>query len=360
MKRAHLERFPPICLICRTKGRLPPHLALRVRKEDGDEIIEGALVCPERMCQAEFPILEGTPFLVSNPREVVASQLDDLRSGGVADRAGWTDSVLLDSAGPGSALERHQHHLSSYGRCHWGDLDPDEPRPRDGGIADVLGIAARLMETPPAGNWLDVGCAVGRATFELAALTDGLVLGVDLNASMLRTARRIGSDGRVVHPLRRVGVVYDRRDFTVELVGRDRVDFWVCDAMALPFADGAVDGVTSLNVLDCVQWPLSHLIELGRVLRHGGTAAITTPYDWSASATAFEGWLGGHSQRAEHHGSSAREVRRLLAVGDPAEARTGLELVAEREMLPWRVYVHERAEMLYQVHLVIARGVPRG
>ena len=360
VKRGHLDRFRPICPICRAAGRPPPALALRVHRDRGDEVDEGALICPERMCQAEYPILDGIPFVVPNPREVIAGQIEDLRAASGAatgEGSAWADSVRLDSVGPGSPLERHHHHLSSYGRGHWGDLDPVEPRARDGGVAAVLATALELLPAPPTGAWLDVGCSVGRASFELAARTDDLVLGVDLNVSMLRLARRVAREGRGAHPLRRVGVVYDRRDFAVEPAGRDRVDFWVCDAIALPFADRAVDGVTSLNVLDCVQWPLSHLIELGRVLRSGGSAVLATPYDWSPAATPFEGWLGGHSQRAEHHGSSAREVRRLLAVGDPAEAGTRLELVAEREAVPWRVYVHERAEMQYQVHLVVARAV---
>lgn len=360
MKPSHLERFRPICPICRTAGRPASTPELRARREEHGEVVEGALVCPARMCQAEFPILDGIPFLVPNPREVIAGQIEDLRAGDLGNapsRSRWADSVLLDSVGPGSSLERQSHHLSSYSRGHWGDLDPELPRGKDGGVAEVLATATALMPSPPAGAWLDVGCSVGRASFELAARTDDLVLGVDLNVAMLRVARRVAREGRVAHPLRRAGVVYDRRDFAVDVAGRDRVDFWVCDAMALPFPDGTVDGATSLNVLDCVQWPLSHLIELGRVLRPDGTAVIATPFDWSTGATPFEGWLAGHSQRSAHGGSSSRELRRLLAPGDPAEAHTGLEIIAENPAVPWRVYVHERAEMHYTIDMVIARAV---
>jgi SAM-dependent methyltransferase len=167
---------------------------------------------------------------------------------------------------------------------------------------------------------------------------------------MLRVAERARREGRAVFPVRRVGVVYDRCEVAVPDLPRENVSFWCCDVDALPFSDGVFDGALSLNVLDCVPSPLQHLLEMGRVLKSAGCALMSSPYDWSPTATPIQQWLGGHSQRSAAHGSSAAELRRALSAVD-----TGLEIEAERDDVPWRVYVNERASMDYKVHMLRLR-----
>jgi hypothetical protein len=97
---------------------------------------------------------------------------------------------------------------------------------------------------------------------------------------------------------------------------------------------------------------VGHLVELGRVLGAGGSALVSAPYDWASNATPVGQWLGGHSQRGPAHGSSAAELRRLLS-----SVTTGLQVADERDRVPWRVYVNERASMDYAVHLLrLERG----
>ncbi|MCA9679873.1 MAG: methyltransferase domain-containing protein, partial [Myxococcales bacterium] len=288
MRRAHFAAFQPICLGCLAEGRGASLLEIgEVVRGDADEVIEGALVCPAVPCRREFPILDGIPFLVPDVREVVSKQIGEIR--GREDLSPFAESLLGDCLGPGSDLDRARHYLSCYASGHWSDLDPEAPAPA--ALTPVLDAAFGLVGTPR-GRWLDVGCSVGRGTFELAARTGALTLGVDLSFSMLRLARRIAREGRLRYPRRKLGLVYERREHAVTAPGAADVDFWMVDATALPFADAAVDGALSLNLLDCVSWPLSHLLELGRVLRDDGQAVIATPYDWSAGATAVEGWLG--------------------------------------------------------------------
>ncbi len=100
--------------------------------------------------------------------------------------------------------------------------------------------------------------------------------------------------------------------------------------------------------------PLGHLLELGRVIAPGAPALIATPFDWATTATAVESWIGGHTQRAPHGGSSVAELRRLLSPGNDAGLGSGLAITAERTDVPWHVFVHERATMVYQAHVVAA------
>jgi SAM-dependent methyltransferase len=349
----HFEALAPICPVCRVAGREASRLAIHRRiTGDGDRIDEGALVCGAAICQSEFPILDGIPFIAADVSRVITVQhaaLDRRR-----DLSDYSRSLIGDAVGPESVYERDRYQISSYGRSHYGDLDPERPLEPERALISIVGAALEATGAAGTGGvWLDLGCSTGRASFELAEATGGLVVGVDLNLAMLQVAAG-ALRGRVDHPLRRVGLVYDRRDFAVDFAAADRVDFWACDVMALPLADGQITGVLSLNVLDCVSSPLAHLRELGRVLRAGGLAAIASPFDWSTAVTPLEAWLGGHTGRAEHRGSSERELARLLAPADPANAQTRLVIDGEPLELEWEVYIHERASMRYRVHLVSA------
>jgi len=347
----HLERLQPVCPACRVAGRDAPSLALgTVARAEGDDVLEGVLVCPEPECRREHPIIDGIPVVVADLVSWAAHQLDAVQRRD--DLTAFTESMLGDAAGPGSALDRERTNLSGYGRGHWGDLDPDDPLEDAASLAGLLETALGMLEAPPRGVWLDAGCAVGRATLELARRTGELAVGVDLSFAMLRVAERVRREGRAVVPLRRVGVVYERREIAVPDVPTEHMSLWCADAAVLPFGDGAFDGALSLNVLDCVASPLGHLLELGRTLSGGAPALLSTPYDWAPTATPFEGWLGGHSQRADAGGSSAAELRRILSPVAPAGVDTGLVVASELDRVPWRVYSNERAGVEYAVHLL--------
>jgi len=349
VRLAHFHRFAPRCPVCARADRPDAALELHhVERRDGDDILEGALVCPSPACRFEYPILDGIPLLVPHLRDVLTSQLDAIRG---ADLSTYAESLLGDATGPGSEFDRVRYHLSTYGRSHW----PAEADGGPGSITALLDAALDLLPSPPTGAWIDVGCSLGRSTFALAARTGDLALGLDLNLAMLRVARGVLRDGRARYPLRRVGIVYERVDLAVDPPARERVDFWACDATCLPLPEASAAGALSLNLLDCVNYPLAHLVELGRVVRPGGDALLSTPYDWSPGATPVEAWIGGHSQRAPHGGSSASELRRILSADDAAGAHTGLAIEAERDDVPWHVHVHERATMQYRVHLARAR-----
>ena len=351
MRREHLDRLRPVCPTCRAAGRPAAALALgTVARAEGDDVREGVLVCEEPACRREHPIVDGIAIVVADLVSWAGHQLgavlrrDDLSA--------FAESLLGDAAGPGSPLDRERSNLSAYGRGHWGDLDPDDPAPAGTALASLLATALELLDAPPAGLWLDSGCAAGRATVELARRTGELAVGLDLSFAMLRVAERVRREQRAVVPLRRVGVAYDRREIPVPDVPADRISFWCGDAALLPFADATFDGALSLNVLDCVAAPLGHLIELGRTLRPAAPALLSTPYDWSVAATPFEQWLGGHSQRGAAAGDSAAELRRILSAGAAAGVDTGLVVVDEREDVPWRVHANARSSVDYALHLL--------
>ena len=129
----------------------------------------------------------------------------------------------------------------------------------------------------PPGPVLDIGCAVGGGVFGLCALTDGPVLGIDVNWPLLKIARHACDTGRVTFPVRQSGVHYDRRSGLLPGADRHRADVWVADALALPFAAGTFGQAVSLNVLDCISDPVRMVSELARSLAPGGGYLVSTP-----------------------------------------------------------------------------------
>jgi SAM-dependent methyltransferase/uncharacterized protein YbaR (Trm112 family) len=351
VRREHLERLQPVCPTCRANGRAPAELRLGdVIRGEAEDIREGVLMCTEPLCQREHPIIDGIPIVVSDLQSWVSHQLEAVLWRD--DLSAFTESLLGDAAGPGSVLERERTTLSAYGRTHWGEFDCAEPLPRQASLGQLVQRALDLLEPPGVehGIWIDLGCAVGRGTYELARRGSDLAVGVDLSFGMLRVAERARCEGRAAFGVRRVGLVYERREIRIPDVPAERMSFWCCDVGNLPFADASCSGALSLNVLDCVPSPLQHVMEMGRLLAPDAQALLSSPYDWSANATPLEQWLGGHSQRGPAHGSSAAELRRVLATIDG-----GLHIEAEQDRVPWRVYVNERASMDYAVHLLRLR-----
>lgn len=353
MKLAHFTSLRPVCPRCVGEDREVPLELSETALGDAGDVLQGLLHCSG--CYQEYPILDGIPILVPSVRSYVAQHYPHLLQR--QDLTPLIESVIGDCCGPGSLVDSTRQHLNSYGTGHYGDLDPGRPEEEDtDSVVDMLDRGLDLAGEVPAGPTIDTGCAVGRATFALAERREGLVLGIDLSFSMLSVAARALREGVVRYPSRRVGLVYDRREFPVQFPGAERVDFWVCDAAALPFPRGTFALATSLNVLDCVPSPREHLLALRRALSPGGKAVITTPYDWSQNATPVEAWLGGHSQRAGSGGSSEAILRALLTEGGHPASIPGLTITAETEALPWRVRVHDRHTATYRVHLVVAQA----
>jgi SAM-dependent methyltransferase len=217
-----------------------------------------------------------------------------------------------------------------------------------------MGIACQEANPMLPGASIDIGCSVGRGSFALAERTKDLVLGVDLNFAMLRLASEVLRRGKVKYARRRVGLVYHRREFPARFANHENVDFWACDAAALPFPAATFSLAMSMNTLDCMYDPREFLASISQALKQGGKAVVACPYDWSGSVTAMEAWLGGHSQRSPVQGSCETILRSLLTPGAHPNSIDGLKLIAERDNLPWQVRLHDRSTMAYKLHMVVA------
>lgn len=356
MRPQHFEIVKPVCPVCSTTtGQHHPLEIARVDQELDDQIIEGILHCSNADCQREYPIIDAIPLIIRDIRSYLAENAFQVFQR--SDLGETIESVMGDCCGPESVFNSVRQQLSSYTWDHYGDLDPDETEdaPRPGTMLRVLQQGLEMADPPSikSGPIIDIGCSVGRSTFALAEKFDRPVLGIDLNFPMLRMASQVLQEGIVNYSRRRVGIVYDRRLFPVSFRNKKQVDFWACDATALPFVANQFAAAVSMNLLDCVHSPLEFLSSLGTVLAENGKAVIASPYDWSPAATSLEGWLGGHSQRGPEAGASEPVLRRLLTPGNP-QAIEKLELLGELDA-NWTVRMHDRSSISYRSHLVVAR-----
>ncbi len=301
-------------------------------------------------CLLEYPIIDAVPIIVPDVRRYIANNINQIHRRG--DLSEEIEGLIGDALGPGSDLDQTRQHLSIYCRGHYGDLDPEEPR--DDASGSVLHCLEQGFSLPisPSGPALDLGCSVGRTTFEVAQRTDGLALGVDLNFAMLKTAQNVMQTGRLSYGRRRLGLVSDRREFPVQLPARELVDFWACDTLALPFSTGCFGTLLAINLLDCVASPRDLLAVVRSMLQEGGSALISTPYDWSPNATPVEAWIGGHSQRGPDKGAAEPLLRALLTPGAHPQSVKGLTIMGEIQDVPWLTRLHERSTVTYSTHLV--------
>lgn len=359
MRRTHFEALKPVCpFTLQTEERDVPLVIQHVEREIGGDIIEGSLAAQGSGARMEYPIIDGIPILVPAVRAFLSDNFLHLTMRD--DLSGYIEAMLADGAGPGSLFDSTRQLLSTYGWDGYADLDADEP-PGDlppGAARRVLAHGIALAGGGLGGPVLDMGCATGRTAFELARITDGLVLGMDMNFAMLKLARRVLCCGEVVYPRRRVGLIHDQRRFKADLKGAERLDFWIADAMAPPFARGTFATVTALNMLDCVTSPLTVLDRAQHVLMRGGKLILASPHDWSTRATPVEAWIGGHSGRAdENQGASEPLLRDLLTPGNHAQSVPGLRLIGEDADVPWHIRLHDRSTVAYSAHMLVAEKI---
>ena len=136
----------------------------------------------------------------------------------------------------------HQYLLFHYGEAE--DQIPWEFGPQNG--LEFPGRCVREGVDPdrlPArGRALDIGCAVGRSTFELAKIFDG-VTGIDYSDAFIMAARLIAREGAASYLIKETGTIsreaVARRP--ADLTGQ--VHFEQGDAQNLPPSLGSFDGV---------------------------------------------------------------------------------------------------------------------
>jgi putative 4-mercaptohistidine N1-methyltranferase len=188
--------------------------------------------------------------------------------------------------------------LAEYLLFHYGT--EDEVLPWAFGPRESLGFAIRsvteLLDArllPPKARALDLGCAVGRSSYELSAFANE-VLGIDYSQSFISAAEKIRSEGEMPY------LRHDEGSASTPLTAHRPahgnaafVSFEQGDAMHLRDGLGQFDIVHAANLLCRLTDPLLLLERLPSLIKPGGQLLLTTPCTWLAEFTPEDRWPRG-------------------------------------------------------------------
>ena len=200
-----------------------------------------------------------------------------------------------------SAFYETERALSEYLLFHYGT--PAQILPWPFGPTTALEYPARCVSEcidvarlPARARALDLGCAVGRATFELARHCSE-VIGIDYSHRFIEVARHLQQRGSLSYSYAEEGLLTTPATATVPAgIDRDRVKFEQGDAQALRPDLGVFDVVLMANLVDRLREPRRCLDSLPALVRLGGQLILTTPCTWLEDYTARPQWLGGFEE----------------------------------------------------------------
>lgn len=149
-----------------------------------------------------------------------------------------------------------------------------------------------IRSLPPHAMALDLGCAVGRSSFELSRYCEKVVA-IDNSKHFISAAKQIQQNGQMPYTLLKEGGRLEQR---IAKIGDDidlkRVEFKCTDA-AQVFQDPIpFHVVLAANLICRLPNPLTFLTQLHTIIVSGGQLILTSPYSWLEEFTPKSHWLG--------------------------------------------------------------------
>lgn len=200
--------------------------------------------------------------------------------------------------------------VSEYLMFHYGEDQEVMPwsfGPREALRFPVRCVAECLLPDRLSSNarGLDLGCALGRSTFELAKHCS-TVIGIDSSERFISVAQKLQALGTLNYAYPVEGDLLQNAIARVPAgVNAARIRFEVGNAMDLRPDLGTFDVVLGANLLDRVPEPRRLLASFEDFVSRGGQLILTSPYTWLPEYTVPSHWLCAGGRRtsdvlAEH------------------------------------------------------------
>ena len=188
--------------------------------------------------------------------------------------------------------------VSQYCEAHYGDTFFD--------VANFPVTCAKvcleLMANKPKNRALDLGCSVGRASFELAK-EFGFVNGLDFSARFIRIAYQMQEKGMIRYELPEEGEIVSYHERRLEDMGLSetsaKIEFFQADAQNLKSQFSNYDLILAANLIDRLSRPIHFLSTIHERLNDGGLLVIASPYTWIEEFTKRQNWVGGYRKDGE-------------------------------------------------------------
>ncbi|MFW0778129.1 MAG: 5-histidylcysteine sulfoxide synthase [Rickettsiales bacterium] len=212
-----------------------------------------------------------------------------------------SDAKLLHDGGTSNYETKTM--LDKYLLMHWGDEQEIWDGDCKAGVAqpDIVHLPLKCAElvvehTGDTERVLDLGCAVGRSSFELARHFDEVV-GVDYSREFVDAATTLKQEGKINYWRQDSGAQGTQLTVQVDkAIDRTKLRFEQGDACALPLHLKGFDAVLMANVLCRLPDPvacLERMQDANALVKPGGVLVMTTPFSWLEEYTAPSKWLDG-------------------------------------------------------------------
>ena len=252
--------------------------------------------------------------------------------------------VVLDTGAAGKKGDKYDTDelVNQYLLFHFGSQaeQQDEALAKRIEFPSVVNLIDRTVElmnqfAPRRFKALDLGCAVGRSTFELARTFDSVV-GLDYSDAFIDAAEHLRQQRSIEYKRWDTGAHHTRLKASIdERIDRERIGFVQGDAANLAGApmvqnNEQYDAILLSNLMCRLSAPahcLQQFTESDRYLKSGGILVISSPNTWMAQYTDPANFLDG-----------ADSAETLAALG---ECLPGFELLHEED-LPFMIREHRR------------------
>jgi 5-histidylcysteine sulfoxide synthase/putative 4-mercaptohistidine N1-methyltranferase len=196
-----------------------------------------------------------------------------------------------------------QSMLDKYMLMHWGNENEifDKQLASNITFPKVVHLPLKCAElikkySTAFDNALDLGCAVGRSTFEMAR-DFKTVLGIDYSHEFIRAANALQHTGRFDYISKISGAEAEQLQAVADpKIDRNRLSFAQGDACKLPKELKNYDAVLLANVLCRLPDPaqcLKRMQGTKGLIKPGGILVMTTPFSWLPEYTSQANWIDG-------------------------------------------------------------------
>ncbi len=162
---------------------------------------------------------------------------------------------------------------------------------------------------------LDLGCATGRASFELAKVFKK-VTGIDFSARFVQVGVELQTKGKVGYYQKGEGDIGKRLEIDIEDFDfksmKDNVEFWQGDACNLKPHFKGYDLIMATNLIDRLYEPHLFLTTVHERINEGGYLVLTSPYTWLEEYTKKEFWIGGYEDEHGKQVSTLDGLKEML------------------------------------------------
>jgi SAM-dependent methyltransferase/uncharacterized protein YbaR (Trm112 family) len=292
---------------------------------NNNECNEGMLICND--CFQKYPIIDGVAIIVQNFVSYCSERmmtfgkwLLEVKSDNLKDYLKEIAKEIEKKNITGNNYEVDGLYYQSYRWLHNENFESDKflhllrwkIKP-----SDIYRKLASNVIFNPEGIGLDLGCALGLSTFEIAKKF-AFVIGVDNSFSFIREARKKSKDQRITN-----------------------TEFIVADILNLPFKSQKFDLVFGLNIVEFVSLPRL-LEEVHNLLKPHCVFIITSPYDYNR-------------ENVNEPKMDDILIRKTIE-------KNGFEIshrTQNESFIPWMLKINERTYLFYFLDLVEAKKISK-